>query len=137
MKKSIKLFLPILTAAAIFTGCTTTEQPAPQPEQTQVGESSTTPSSSTTEQQQQQTTADKQQEQPVEDQKSIEATGEYVGQMDANSIEITVDGSPTAFVLNEESQKMIGALKTGNKVSIAYTENEHGQRILNKIEMAK
>lgn len=138
MKKSIKIFFPILTAAVIFTGCSISEPPTAQPEQNQASESATTPSSSTTDQQQQQQpTEDKQQEQPAEDQKSTEATGEYVGQIDSNSIEITVDGSPKAFVLNEESATMIGALKTGSKVSIIYTENEHGQLILNKIEIAK
>lgn len=127
MNKSIKVFMPILAAAFIFTGCSNSEPPKAQPEPAQASQPPSTPSNTTTDQQQQQ----------PEDQQAKQATGEYVGQIDSNSVEITVDGSTNAFVLNEESQKIIETLKTGSKVSIVYNENEHGQLILNKIELAK
>jgi len=67
--------------------------------------------------------------------------GTYVGQIDANSIEIEVSGAlgspklPMAFRLSEEIKGKFESLKlnTGDEVLFTYTVNEHNQQILSSL----
>lgn len=132
MKLRSILLSSVITASLIFSGCSSSEPTGSQPNPTQASQ----PATPTTQAPVPETPTTEQQPQPGAEQ-SKEVSGEYVGQIDSNSVEIIVEGSPKAFVLNEETQQMISSLKTKSKVSIVYTENENGQLILNKIELTK
>lgn len=60
----------------------------------------------------------------VEDEQkiSIQAEGEYVGQIDSQSVEIEVDGSAKAFGLAEGME--VSDIKSGSTVAITYVEQE-------------
>jgi hypothetical protein len=60
--------------------------------------------------------------------------GVLVGQIDSNSVEITVDGEPKTFRLIE--QILIGEFDDGDSIIIDYYTDEHGRFILNKMEKA-
>lgn len=64
----------------------------------------------------------------------IKGEGSYVGQIDGHSVEIIVDGEPTAFRHDEELKAYIESLKKDDKVRFTYFKNEHGQLILTSIE---
>ena len=58
------------------------------------------------------------------------AEGNYVGQIDGTSIEIIINGVPTAFRLSEKLLEVIEKLNTNDRVKITYYKNEYGQNIL-------
>lgn len=60
--------------------------------------------------------------------------GEYVGQIDGNSIEIILKGEPNAFRHEGKLQEAVEDLKKGDTVAFSYYANEHGQLILTAIE---
>lgn len=62
-------------------------------------------------------------------------TGEYVGQIDANSVEIKINGLPGTFRLNDSLKEYFekNEIKTGTKVLIKY-ELEAGMQILTEIK---
>lgn len=62
----------------------------------------------------------------------LAAEGIYVGQMDANSIEITVKGEPKAFRI-EEIKDQFPKLQENDPVQVKYIENEHGQLMIKEI----
>lgn len=59
-------------------------------------------------------------------------TGELVGQMDPHTVEINIDGTPTAFQLTEIAQQQYPLLKEGNHVSFIYTKNEFEHKTIEK-----
>jgi hypothetical protein len=67
----------------------------------------------------------------------IDAAGIYVGQIDSNSIEITIDGTAGAYRYEESLKPVIEALAKDNRVAFTYYENENGQQILTKIAKEK
>jgi hypothetical protein len=50
------------------------------------------------------------------------ATGEFVGLIDGNSVEITVDGEPRAFRLTDRSRKQVHGTASHQEVRIQYRE---------------
>ncbi|MFP4456745.1 MAG: protease complex subunit PrcB family protein [Clostridia bacterium] len=62
----------------------------------------------------------------------LEAT--YVGRVDNNSIEALVNSTPVAFrYTSEQESEDVGEIETDSKISISYSFNEHGQRVVNEI----
>lgn len=70
----------------------------------------------------------------IEDEKevSIQAEGDYVGQIDSQSVEIEVDGNPKAFSLAEGLD--VSGIKGGSRVAITYLEQE-GRPLLKAVEV--
>jgi hypothetical protein len=68
-----------------------------------------------------------------------EGKGIYVGQIDNNSIEIEVEGKPTAFRLSENVSVKIqeSEPQTGVEVEFLYEENEHGQLVITELLWTK
>ncbi len=62
-------------------------------------------------------------------------TGVYSGQIDLNSIEMRIDDEYKAFRLSELAKVIIskGTIQVGDVITINYTENEHGQYIIQEI----
>ncbi|MTI49503.1 protease complex subunit PrcB family protein [Sporosalibacterium faouarense] len=58
--------------------------------------------------------------------------GEYVGQIDVNSIEIKVDGETKAYRLTDSAKSLIedGAIPDGSTISFTYAENGQGQLVI-------
>ncbi len=67
-----------------------------------------------------------------EEQKTQEITGKYVGQIDANSVEITIDGKPQAFRISQQVKEYIEKenIDTGRSVTIKYRQSSSGQEII-------
>jgi hypothetical protein len=63
-------------------------------------------------------------------------SGEYVGQIDNNSIEVMINGEATALYFSPEISDTFSAknLKEKDKVTISFYNNEHSQNILTAIE---
>lgn len=68
---------------------------------------------------------------------TIEKTGTYVGLMDSNSCEITIDGNPTPFRLSDDVKSVIDGINPNEEVKLSYYENEYGQLVLTEIEKAE
>ena len=68
----------------------------------------------------------------AEDQSTYETTGKYVGQIDANSVEITIDGKPQAFRISQQIKDYLEKenIDTGRSVSIKYRQSHIGQEII-------
>jgi hypothetical protein len=58
--------------------------------------------------------------------------GIFTGQIDSNSVEIVVQGNPAAYVPVE--QIVISVVNEGDKVIFEYYEDQHGRRIINRME---
>jgi hypothetical protein len=58
------------------------------------------------------------------------AEGIYIGQIDNNTIEVSIDGTPTAFRLNAITQMQISALTDGQFIGFSYSENDAGQKTI-------
>ncbi|MFD2114467.1 hypothetical protein ACFSTH_15640 [Paenibacillus yanchengensis] len=52
----------------------------------------------------------------------IQATGEYVGQIDSNSVEINVNNEPLSMQLTDETRAIIEELDSDVPVQLEYTE---------------
>jgi hypothetical protein len=62
----------------------------------------------------------------------LEAT--YIGRIDNNSIEVTINNSPVAFrYTTEQENEDIGEIETDSLITIKYSFNEHGQRVADEI----
>lgn len=64
----------------------------------------------------------------------IDTEGVYSGQIDNNSIEISVNGEPGAFRIDDSFAAVIDSLKEKDKVSLSYYKNGYGQQILTRLE---
>lgn len=64
----------------------------------------------------------------------VRKTGMYSGQIDSNFVEIEIDGQAKAFMLPQGLSEILSGLDSGDKVSLCYFENEHGQLIIEEIE---
>lgn len=62
--------------------------------------------------------------------------GQYVGQIDNNSVEIKIDGEPKAF-RTDGLNIDLNAFQPNEWVKISYTQNQHGQLIINSIQKVK
>lgn len=87
-------------------------------------------------------TTDSSKEQPAQDSTVYEATGTYVGAIDNNSIEVTIDGEPTVFQLTDKFDYVINDFVERSKVMIKYNKHttEDGsyiQNILTDISIVK
>jgi len=73
----------------------------------------------------------------AEEEKSYEVSGQYVGQIDGNSVEVVVDGNPQAFRVTSEVKEYIEKenIDTGRKVTIMYRQSPSGPEIT-KIKLA-
>lgn len=123
MKLTLKVIL-ILMALFVITGCSN----SPTPNNTQ------TPP----------VTSD---QQPMSDQLSDQAnvktdSGRYNGQIDANSIEIKISGvpdeiDPEVFRLSKTIKAEFNTYKlnTGDTLKFDYLVNEHGQKVITKLEV--
>ena len=58
------------------------------------------------------------------------AEGEYVGQIDSNSIEVIVDGAAAAFYLADAAKEQITLYETGDAVAFEYQLDEQGHNII-------
>jgi hypothetical protein len=58
----------------------------------------------------------------IENAPFLNGSGELSGQMDPHTVEIMVDGEPTAFQLSEDAQLQLPLLNEGETVSYLYTE---------------
>lgn len=58
-----------------------------------------------------------------EDETIYEVTGTYIGAIDNNSVEVTVDGQATVFQLTEDFKYVISDFKEQSNVQIKYTEH--------------
>ena len=67
---------------------------------------------------------------------TIEKTGKYVGRIDNNSIEVSIDNEPKSFRLNDEIKQKLdnNVIKDGDNVVVVYYENEYNQLILESME---
>lgn len=59
-------------------------------------------------------------------------SGQYVGQIDPHTIEVSVDGTKTAFQLSDEVIQQLTLIKEGNQISFIYSENNSGQSVIEK-----
>lgn len=67
----------------------------------------------------------------------FEKEGVYTGRIDNNFIEIEVEGQPTAYMIPEDLHWIFAEhLNEGDNVIFTYFENEHGQRVIIKIDPA-
>jgi|GEM_PF-5471974 len=76
------------------------------------------------------------------DEISYEATGIYVGAIDNNSIEVTINGEPTVFQIPDSFNYVIDEYDENAKVTIKYTklsieDGKYVQNIVNDITIAK
>lgn len=64
--------------------------------------------------------------------------GIYVGRIDNNSVEVTINKKPTALFLSDNVKKnfKLNSFKKGTKVQIFYYKNTKGQLVLNRIYKA-
>jgi hypothetical protein len=69
----------------------------------------------------------------------VTVQGTYVGQMDSNSIEVTVADKPMALYFSEIVKAKFAekGLKKGDPVKIQYYRNIRGQNILTSIELTR
>lgn len=67
---------------------------------------------------------------------TIEKTGKYVGRIDNNSIEVSIDNEPKSFRLNDEIKQKLdnNVIKDGDNVVVVYYENEYNQLILESMQ---
>lgn len=127
MKKLFLLAIVVLLLAGGVSGCKTdvsTERPKPVASE---------PAKTSNE-------TNKSTEEPKKETGKVKVTtasGTYVGQMDGNSIEVTIDGNPTAFYFSEAVKESFDAkaYKKDAKVEVTFYKNENGQTILNSIEI--
>ncbi len=118
MKLSL-MFVSLLTALLIMTGCDTSSK-LPRSIQTTEGTSV---------------------QQPVSPKGEIKFdSGRYNGQIDSNSIEIKLSGvpegiEPQAFRLSESIKETFDTyqFKTGDTLKFSYSVNEHGQNIISEL----
>lgn len=59
-------------------------------------------------------------------------SGQYVGQMDPHTIEVSVDGNKTAFQLSDEAINQLTTIKEGDQISFIYSEKESGQKTIER-----
>jgi len=60
-------------------------------------------------------------------------TGDYVGQIDPHSIEVTIEDGPVTFQLNDAAVNQVGSFKEGDLIKIEYVKNESGQMVANEL----
>lgn len=82
------------------------------------------------------------QEPTLQDSTLYEATGIYVGAIDSRSIEVTVNGEPTVFLLNDDFSYVISDFNESEKVTIKYNKEKtddgnYIQNIVTEISVAK
>lgn len=72
----------------------------------------------------------------AEEAKTEIVKGEYVGQIDSNSIEVKINGEATALYFSPEIFDTFGSkkLKSKDNVTMSFYKNENGQNILTAIE---
>lgn len=120
----MKLFpkvVPVLVALFVITGCSV---------------NSTTPYNT-------QTSQIPSEQQEISEQTNVKTeSGRYNNQIDSNSIEIKISGvpeemDPEAFRLSETIKTQFDTykLKTGDTLKFDYIVNEHGQKVITKLEV--
>lgn len=62
----------------------------------------------------------------------LEGKGIYVGQIDNRSIEVKIDGTPTAFQLTDEALIQLESISEGDEVSFVYTDTKIEQKTIEK-----
>lgn len=136
MKKLIAIYLcAILIAVGFTVGCTQTKAKQKVVETGKVSEEDKSKDGSGSN-----VEADKK---DVEDtnnkEKKVTSAGVYAGQIDANSIEVSIDGNPTALFFSEEIKNSFNPklFKVGANVEVVYSENSEGQKILSKIVVSE
>ncbi|MGG3563350.1 BsuPI-related putative proteinase inhibitor [Neobacillus rhizosphaerae] len=59
-------------------------------------------------------------------------SGQYVGQMDPHTIEVSINGNKSAFQLSDEANKQLTSIKEGEQISFIYSEKDNGQKTIEK-----
>ncbi len=133
-KKNSAIFILLsllLTVAIAVAGCTSSTQ---QDDATANG---TTSPETTSEQvqastnAQSQTSSDDPSNTPsASDSKTQHKTGEYVGQIDSNSIEVIVNNEPAAYRLTDITKMQISVLTEGQTIGFTYEISDVGQDVI-------
>lgn len=66
----------------------------------------------------------------------LEGKGTYLGQMDPHTIEISVDGVPSAFQLTDRAISQLASIQEGLEVQFVYTETNIEQKTIEKFVTA-
>ncbi|WP_066048935.1 hypothetical protein [Robertmurraya korlensis] len=67
----------------------------------------------------------------------LEGKGTYVGQMDPHSIEISIDGVPTAFQLTDQAISQLSSIQDGTDVEFVYTDTDKEQKTIERFVKAE
>lgn len=72
-------------------------------------------------------------------QESVSSSGIYIGQIDNNSLEISIDSKPTAFFMSDTVKAALNpnTLSKNTHVKLQYIKSVHGQNFLTKLEIDK
>ncbi|MGO4889075.1 BsuPI-related putative proteinase inhibitor [Anaerobacillus sp. MEB173] len=68
----------------------------------------------------------------VENSIYYKGVGLYVGQADPHTIEVELDGIPTAFQLTEHAQEQLVELEEGSEITFIYTDTEIEQKTIER-----
>jgi len=111
MKKKL-LIIAVLAGFMAVLGACGSNAPSDQPPETQT---EGTPDGSES--------GDQNQDEPEQPAATLKGTGTYVGQVDNNSIEITVDGEPAVFRFGDQfDRSVLDDLEPNAEVEFEYTE---------------
>lgn len=116
MKKFVSFVFILLLAVSVFAGCADEKARDSQKNETKIEQNQKYSEESNT--------ATK---------GAGDIVGQYVGQIDGNSVEIEINGEPKVFRTTDLKQDLSG-FATKDWVRISYTENEHGQFVLKSIQ---
>ncbi|WP_172197228.1 hypothetical protein [Saccharibacillus qingshengii] len=113
MKKNARMIslASALLLTFALTACGEAKAPAPEPEEIPTNTTPVTPDTAAPD------------ETDVQEHDVISATGEYGGQADPHTIEVTMDGSPTSFQVSESAAAQLEGLSEGDTISFEYMEH--------------
>lgn len=114
--RMISLASALLLTFAL-TACSEAEAPAPEPGEVPTNTTQEPPAEPAP------TDPEKTDEPDHDEHAVISATGEYVGQADPHTIEVDMDGTPTAFQLAEGVDAQLEGLNEGDSISFEYVEH--------------
>lgn len=128
MNRFLAFVLVIAVIAPLISGCVAAPKPGAKPATPATPAQPATPATPA---------------QPAQPPKPAEITdsGRYVGQIDANSIEIKISGVPDAqaaraFRLSEQMKEALPkmGLKRDMQIKFTYTQNANGQQVITSIQ---
>lgn len=113
MKKTARMIslASALLLTFALTACGEAKAPAPEPEEIPANTTQEPPDTAAPD------------ETDVQEHDVISATGEYGGQADPHTIEVTMDGTPTSFQVSESAAAQLEGLNEGDTISFEYMEH--------------